>query len=94
MLLAPSVLRKPNLQNANGLVMGHLIINSLPGKFEQVKVVIQNNFDILISTKTKIESSFSSSQLMIEGFSIHFRFNRNRSGGGFLDFWTFLDETF
>lgn len=83
-MLAPSVLKKLNLKNVNRLVIGHLIINSLPGKFEQLKVVIENNFDILISTETKIESSFSSSQFMIEGFLMHFRFDRNSSGEGLI----------
>ena len=42
----------------------------------------ENNIDILIFTETKIDSSFSSSQFMIKGFSVLFRFDRNRSGGG------------
>ena len=62
--------------------MGHLNINSLPGKFDQLKVVIENNIDILIATETKNDSRFFSSPFMIEGFSMSFRFDRNRSGGG------------
>ena len=45
-------------------------------------LVIENNIDILIVTETKIDFDFSSSQFMIEGFSLPFRFDRNRSGGG------------
>ena len=74
----PSILSKLKLKNVNRLVTGNLNINSLPGKFDQLKVVIENNIDILI---VKIDSSFSSSQFLIKGFSIPFRFDRNRSGG-------------
>ena len=78
----PSILSKLKLKNINKLVIGHLNIISLPGKFDQLKVVIENNIDIPIATETKIDSSFSSSQFMIKGFSMPFRFDRNRSGGG------------
>ena len=57
-------------------------MNPLSGKFDQLKVVIKNNIDILIVTETKIDLSFSNSQFMTEGFSMPFRFDRNRSGGG------------
>ena len=65
-----STLTKLKLKNVNGLVIGHLNINSLPGKFDQLKVVIENNSDILFVTD------------IIEGFSMLFRFDGNRSGGG------------
>ena len=77
----PSILNKLKAKNVNRLVIGHLNINSLPGKFDQLKVVIENNIDILIVTETKIDSNFSSSQFVIKGFTIPFRFDRNRSGG-------------
>ena len=50
------------LKNVNRLVIGHFNMNSLPGKFHQLKVVIKNNIDILIVTENKIHLSFSSSQ--------------------------------
>ena len=74
------------LQKVHRLVIGHLDINSLPGKSNQLKVVIENNIDFLNVTETKIDSSFSSSQFMIEGFLMPFRFDRNRSGGGVIGF--------
>ena len=78
----PSILNKLKLKNVNRLVIGRLNINSLPGKFDQLKVVIENNVDILIVTETEIDSSFSSSQFMIERFPRSFRFDKNRCGGG------------
>ena len=65
-----STLTKLKLKNVNGLFIGHVNINSLPGKFDQLKVVIKNNSDILFVTD------------IIEGFSMPFRFDGNRSGGG------------
>lgn len=76
----PSILSKLKLANVNTLVIGYLNINSLAGKFDQLKVVIENNTDILIATEIKINLSFSSSHFMIEGFSMLFS-DRNRSGG-------------
>ena len=77
-----SILSKLKLKNVNRSVTAHLHINPLPGKSDQLKVVIENDIDILIVTETKINLTFYSSQFMIEGFSMSFRFDRNRSGGG------------
>ena len=77
---APSILSKLKLKNVNRLVIAHLNINSLSDKLDPLKVPIENSIDILIVTEIKIDSSFSSSQFMIEGFWMPFRFDRNRSG--------------
>ena len=53
--------------------MGHLNINSLAGKFDQLKLLIGKNIDILIITETQNDSSFSNAQFIIKGFSISFR---------------------
>ena len=70
------------LKNINKLVIGHLNINSLPSKFCQLKLIIEKNIDILVITETKLDSSFPSSQFKIEGFSMPYRCDRNRLGGG------------
>ena len=41
----PSILSRLKL---NRIAIGHLNINSLPGKLDHVKVVIENNIDIVI----------------------------------------------
>ena len=46
-------------------------MNSETGKLDPLKVVIQSNIDILIVTETKNSSSFSTTQFLIEGFSMH-----------------------
>ena len=64
--------------------MGQLNINSIVGKFDNLKVLIVNNIDILVLTETKIDSSFPNSQFRIDGFSAPFRLDRNKFGGGVL----------
>ena len=80
----PSILSKLKLKNVNKLVTGHLNVNSLPGKFDQLKVVIKSNIDILIVTETKIDSSSFTSQFVIEGFSMYFRFDKKSCCGGLI----------
>ena len=57
-------------KNINKLVIGHLNVNSETGKLDPLKVVIESNIDILIVTETKDNSSFSTSQFVIKGFSM------------------------
>ena len=59
-------------------------INSLPNKFDQLKLLVQNNLDILVLTETKLDASFPTSQFLLNGFSKPYRLDRNRHGGGVL----------
>lgn len=79
-----SLLKEIKLKNVNRLVIGHLNINSLPGKFEPLKDFIRNYIDILIITESKIDASFPGQQSFIDGFSMPFRLDRNINGGGVL----------
>ena len=56
----------------------------MPGKFDQLRTLRGKNIDILVLTETKLDSSFPNSQFAIDGFSVPFRFDRNRFGGGVL----------
>ena len=44
----------------------------------------QRKVDILVFIESKLDSSFPTSQFLIEGYSNPFRFDRNRNGGGIL----------
>ena len=48
----PSILRNLKPKNINRLVLGHLNINSLSEKFDQLKALIKRNIDILVSAET------------------------------------------
>ena len=66
----------------NKLIIANLNINSVPGKFEQLKHIIQDKVDVLVLTETKIDSGFSNQQLYIEGFFLPFWLDRNKHGEG------------
>ena len=57
-----------------------LDLTILPQKYG--KIVVQENIDILIVTKTELDASFPTSQFLIEGYSAPYRKNRDRNGGG------------
>ena len=80
----PLLLRNLKLKSTNRLILGHLNINSIVGKFDHLKVLIENNIDILVLTETKIDSSFPNAQFRIDEFSAPFRLDRNKFGGGVL----------
>ena len=72
------------MQNVNRLIIGNLNINSIPGKFDQLKLLVQGKVDILVITESKLDSSFPTNQFIIDGFSKPYRLDRNRNGGGIL----------
>ena len=47
------LLKNLKLKNINRLIMVHLNINSIVGKFDHLKVLIVNNIDILVLTETE-----------------------------------------
>ena len=71
-------------KNVNRLLIGNLNINSISGKFDQLKVLVQRKLDVLVITEIKLDSSFPKGQFLIEGFSEPYRLDRNRHGGGIL----------
>ena len=53
-----SNIRKKNL---NKVILGHLNINHLSGKFEDLRYVIKDKMDVLVLTETKIDDSYPTS---------------------------------
>ena len=64
------------------MIKGTLNINSLSSKFDDLKVLISGTFDILIITETKLDDTYPISQFHIDGYSMPYRPDRNRNGGG------------
>ena len=56
-------------------------LNSVSNKFDQLKLFVQGKVDILIFTEKKLDSTFPTSQFMIDGYNEPYRFHRNRNGG-------------
>ena len=66
------------------IIIATLNINSIRNKFDQLKLSIIGNIDILVVTETKIDHTFSTNQFMIDGFSEPYRRDRNGNGGSIL----------
>ena len=77
-------LRKIRINNVDRLIIANLNINSIRNKFDQLKLLIKDNIDILVVTETKVDASFPASQFKIDGFSIPFRLDRTSNGGGIM----------
>ena len=78
------ILRDLNISNINRLVVAHLNINHIIGKFDSMKEIIRDNIDILAISETKIDHSFPTSMFDIYGYSLPFRCDRDANGGGVL----------
>ena len=57
-------------------------INSLPVNYEKLKLVIGNYLDILLIQDTKLDSSFLTTQFMINGYNKQYRLDSNPNGRG------------
>ena len=81
-----NTLKSLQLKNVNNLIFAHLNINSLSGKFDALSYIIQDNIDILVVSETKLDPTFPACQFKIPGYSMPFRRDRNRNGGGVMIF--------
>ena len=72
------------LKNLNKVIVGHLNINSIRNKFDFLADQIQGNFDILMTSETKLDESFLPGQLLLGGYSVPFRSDRDGNDGGVL----------
>lgn len=64
-------------KNPNRLFTGNLNINSICSKFDQMKCLLKGKVDTLTITAGKLDSSFATTQFLIDGYSEPFRFGRN-----------------
>ena len=79
-----STLRLIKAKNADRPVIGHLNINFLNPKFNDLKSLVKDNVDILMISETKLNDTFPSGQFLIEGYSEPIRRDRNCHGGGII----------
>ena len=77
-----NLLKRIRVSNINKLVIAQLNINSLRNKFEDLKAILLNNIDILIINESKLENSFPTHQLFIEGYCTPLRLESDSNGGG------------
>ena len=75
------------INNLNRIILGHININSIRNKFEDLKYIIKDKIDILLISETKIDNSFPEAQFSIDGYSKPYRYDRNAFGGGYLAYF-------
>ena len=75
----------------HNLIVGTLKINSISLKFDEFKLIISGFFDVVIVTETKLDDSFPKAQFCIDAFSLPYRLDRNRNGGGLMT-WDVWDD--
>ena len=63
-------------KNPKKIIMGTLNINSIRYKFEQLKLQISDYLDILVIVESKLDSTFPTSQFIIDGFKEPIRLDR------------------
>ena len=73
-----------HLKSHDKIIIGSLNINSVPNKLSQLATLVDKNIDILVITETKLDESFPTAQLEIDGYSEPFRKDRTKHGGGVL----------
>ena len=74
------------LKNVNNIIIAQININPIMNKFELLSHYVSGNIGILIITKTKLDKSFPSGQLLLHGYSEPFRISRNEFSGDLLVF--------
>ena len=79
-----SLLNKIRIENINNVIVGNLNINSLPRKFDDLKVLVTGMVDILIITEATLDNTFPVCQLHIDGYSKLYKLDRNRDGDGII----------
>ena len=86
-------LKNTRPRNPNRLIIAQLNINSLLNKFDSLVQMLHNNLKILLISETKTDSSFSTVQFQIEGYTTY-RLDRNTNGGGILPYiWEDIPST-
>ena len=70
------------IKNKGNLVIGNININSISSKFDQLKLLVEGNIDILVVTESIIDESFPTNQFLIDGFAKTYRLDRNQEGNG------------
>ena len=74
--------KKTQSDNIDNVIIGTLNINSFPYKFDDLKILTSGMFDILLITEKKLGDTYLMSQFHKDGYSMPYRLDRNRNGGG------------
>ena len=79
--------RKCKLQYPKNPAIGYLSINSLRNKIVDLREIMSDiSLDYFVVSETKLDSSFPSAQFHINGYEVRARRDRDKSGGGLIEF--------
>ena len=82
------ILRKLRLKYPRSPLIGYLNINSLRNKIIDVREMIGRlQLDYFLISETKLDSSFPSAQFHIGHYEIRNRRDRDKNGGGLIEFF-------
>ena len=62
-------IKKLRIRNPNKIIIRNSNINPLPNKFEQMKDIVMQHIGILVLTETKLDDTFPTAQILVNGFS-------------------------
>ena len=79
-----NTLRLNRSKYSKNIIFSHLNINSIRNKFENLKDVVSNHVDILVSAETKTDKSFPTAQFIVERFHKPLRLDISDKSGGLL----------
>ena len=75
------------LKHSRNPLVGYLNIDSLRNKIVDAREVFGKlQLDYFVLSETKLDDSFLSAQLYIENFEIRYRRDRDKNGGGLIEF--------
>ena len=78
------LLKNLRLKNIGKVIVGNLNVASLPTRIDELRYIVKDKVDILVLTETHLDSSFPTTQFLIDGFKTPYRQDRNRYGGGIM----------
>ena len=76
-----SLLKKIRTTNIPKVIIGHMDVNFFAPEIDAIRTIIPGNVDIIVFSETKLDDSYPSAQLLINGFGKPFRLDRNAYGG-------------
>ena len=77
-------LKSLRIHNHSNITFSYLNINSIRKKFDDLKVIVYENVDILCIAETKIDESFPTAQFLWSGYHKPYRLDISDKQGGLL----------
>ena len=77
-------LKSLRIHNHSNITLSHLNINSIKKKFDDLKLIVHENVDILCLAETKIDESFPTAQFLLPGYHKPYRLDISDKQGGLL----------